>query len=130
MSGNAFLNAVKNAQPAEAEAPTKEEVKGSNEINQGALEALEGMLGGIRTGGDNSQTVVAARLGNTTTSYGVTDGMQKSGYYSISKGRVKGVLAASVAGRFYFPLDANGNDSLKEELEKLVLKGIYMKVAD
>lgn len=91
-----------------------------------AHEALNGLLGGINVGMDNSTTTVPSPAYGFNQFGTAEDGMATSGYYSISKGRVLGEVAAQVGGRFYFPLDVR--DELKEALEQLVQSGVYEKV--
>lgn len=91
-----------------------------------AHEALNGLLGGINVGMDNSATTVPSPAYGFNQFGTAEDGMATPGYYSISKGRVLGEVAAQVGGRFYFPLDVR--DELKEALEQLVQSGVYEKV--
>lgn len=91
-----------------------------------AHEALNGLLGGINVGMDNSATTVPSPAYGFNQFGSHEDGMATPGYYSISKGRVLGEVAAQVGGRFYFPLDVR--DELKEALEQLAIAGIYEKV--
>lgn len=91
-----------------------------------AHEALNGLLGGINVGMDNSATTVPSPAYGFNQFGTAEDGMATPGYYSISKGRVLGEVAAQVGGRFYFPLDVR--DELKEALEQLAIAGIYEKV--
>lgn len=91
-----------------------------------AHEALNGLLGGINVGMDNSATTVPSPAYGFNQFGTAEDGMATPGYYSISKGRVLGEVAAQVGGRFYFPLDVR--DGLKEALEQLVQSGVYEKV--
>lgn len=91
-----------------------------------AHEALNGLLGGINVGMDNSATAVPSPAYGFAQFGSSEDGMATPGYYSINKGKVKGQVAAQVGGRFYFPLEVE--DELKEALEELVTAGIYEKV--
>ena len=91
-----------------------------------AHEALNGLLGGINVGMDNSATAVPSPAYGFNQFGTAEDGMATPGYYSISKGRVLGEVAAQVGGRFYFPLEVR--DELKEALEQLVQSGVYEKV--
>lgn len=91
-----------------------------------AHEALNGLLGGINVGMDNSATAVPSPAYGFAQFGATEDGMATPGYYSISKGKVKGQVAAQVGGRFYFPLDVA--EDIKEALEDLVVAGIYEKV--
>ena len=91
-----------------------------------AHEALNGLLGGINVGMDNSATAVPSPAYGFSQFGSTEDGMATPGYYSINKGKVKGQVAAQVGGRFYFPLEVE--DELKEALEELVTAGIYEKV--
>lgn len=91
-----------------------------------AHEALNGLLGGINVGMDNSATAVPSPAYGFAQFGSSEDGMATPGYYSINKGKVKGQVAAQVGGRFYFPLEVE--DELKEALEELVTAGLYEKV--
>ncbi len=91
-----------------------------------AHEALNNLMGGINVGMDNSITAVPSPAYGFNQFGTAEDGMATPGYYSISKGRVKGHVAAQVGGRFYFPLEVE--DELKEALEQLVQSGVYEKV--
>ena len=91
-----------------------------------AHEALNGLLGGINVGMDNSATAVPSPAYGFSQFGSTEDGMATPGYYSINKGKVKGQVAAQVGGRFYFPLEVE--DELKEALEQLVQSGVYEKV--
>ena len=91
-----------------------------------AHEALNGLLGGINVGMDNSATAVPSPAYGFAQFGSTEDGMATPGYYSINKGRVLGEVAAQVGGRFYFSLDVR--DELKEALEQLVQSGVYEKV--
>lgn len=91
-----------------------------------AHEALNDLLGGINVGMDNSATAVPSPAYGFAQFGSQEDGMTTPGYYSSNKGKVKGQVAAQVGGRFYFPLEVEGE--LKEALEELVTAGIYEKV--
>jgi len=91
-----------------------------------AHEALNNLMGGINVGMDNSITAVPSPAYGFSQFGAAEDGMATPGYYSISKGRVKGQTAAQVGGRFFFPLTVS--EDMLEELESLVKAGVYEKV--
>lgn len=81
----------------------------------------------VNTGIQNSQSAIPAPAFAQRHNFGqVVNGMENPGYYSSTKGKVKGQVAQQVGGRFYFPLDSS--EELIEELDKLVEAGIYEKV--
>ena len=138
-----FLNKLKNTQEGQQQSETvvanatdtaalQELTKADTTIIQerpdraAAHEALNGLLGGINVGMDNSATTVPSPAYGFNQFGTAEDGMATPGYYSISKGRVLGEVAAQVGGRFFFPLDVR--DELKEALEQLVQSGVYEKV--
>lgn len=91
-----------------------------------AHEALNNLMGGINVGMDNSATAVPSPAYGFNQFGSPEDGMATPGYYSISKGRVKGQTASQVGGRFFFPLTMS--EDMVEELESLVKAGVYEKV--
>ena len=56
----------------------------------------------------------------------VSNGMAAPGYYSQRKGKVAGVVAQQLGGRYFFPTTVTGE--LKEQLDALVAAGIYQLV--
>lgn len=103
-----------------------------HDINPEALNAVDDLLANVQltpaptTGMENSATVVAAQAFNPG-AVRIADGMARNGYYSNTKGRVKGRTAEQIGGRFYFDLEQPDED-LKRELEALVKAGIYEKI--
>ena len=64
--------------------------------------------------------------GNSQANRPVSNGMAASGYYSQRKGKVAGVVAQQLGGRYFFPITVTGE--LKEQLDTLVAAGIYQLV--
>lgn len=96
---------------------------------QQAHAAIDNLLGNVQinTGIQNSQNTIPGSISTPIHQFGVVvDGMEQPGYYSTTKGKVKGRVAEIIGGRFFFPL--NVADELKEELDKLVESKIYEKV--
>ena len=56
----------------------------------------------------------------------ISNGMAAPGYYSQRKGKVAGVVAQQLGGRYFFPTTVTGE--LKEQLDALVAAGIYQLV--
>ena len=103
-----------------------------HDINPEALNAVDDLLANVQltpaptTGMENSATVVAAQAFNPG-AVRIADGMARNGYYSNTKGRVKGRTAEQIGGRFYFDLEQSDED-FKRELEALVKAGVYEKI--
>lgn len=96
---------------------------------QQAHAAIDNLLGNVQinTGIQNSQNTIPGSISTPIHQFGVVvDGMEQPGYYSTTKGKVKGRVAEIIGGRFFFPL--NVADELKEELDKLVESKVYEKV--
>ena len=64
--------------------------------------------------------------GNGQANRPVSNGMAAPGYYSQRKGKVAGVVAQQLGGRYFFPITVTGE--LKEQLDTLVAAGIYQLV--
>lgn len=76
-------------------------------------------------------TTPPARAGIQSSGHGqanrpVSNGMAAPGYYSQRKGKVAGVVAQQLGGRYFFPTTVTGE--LKEQLDALVASGIYQLV--
>lgn len=101
-------------------------------LNQEAIDAVDNLLANVQltppasTGMENSESVVAAQAFNPQASK-PSDGMVRSGYYSNTKGKVKGHTAEQLGGRFFFDIEQS-DEQLKKELEELVKQGVYEKV--
>ena len=64
--------------------------------------------------------------GNAHANRPVRNGMATPGYYSQRKGKVAGVVAQQLGGRYFFPTTVTGE--LKEQLDALVAAGVYQLV--
>lgn len=64
--------------------------------------------------------------GNGQANRPVSNGMSAPGYYSQRKGKVAGVVAQQLGGRYFFPTTVTGE--LKDQLDALVAAGIYQLV--